>query len=101
MAVMSAYAQAALCPLGRFLVPISVRGLVDLRVIVRLEELGKLKNPMTTSGTEPATFLLVAWCLNQLRYHVPPKLSKLKQNLGRISCYSSNNPTKTQTSSAY
>jgi hypothetical protein len=29
-------------------------------VIVRLEELGKLKNPMTTSGIETKTFLLAA-----------------------------------------
>jgi hypothetical protein len=39
---------------------------------VRLEELGKLKDPMTTSGIEPATFRLVAQYLNQLRYRLPP-----------------------------
>jgi hypothetical protein len=37
-------------PTGRFLVLISVRGCVDPRAIVRLEGLGQLKNPMTSSG---------------------------------------------------
>jgi hypothetical protein len=36
------------------------------------EGLDQLKNPMTSSGIEPATFLLVAQSLNQLRYRVPP-----------------------------
>jgi hypothetical protein len=35
---------------------------------VRLEGLDKLENPMTSLGFEPATFRLVALCLNQLRY---------------------------------
>jgi hypothetical protein len=39
--------------------------------MVRLEGLGKLKNPMTTWGREPETFRLVAQCLNQLRYRLP------------------------------
>jgi hypothetical protein len=47
-------------PPRRFLVLISVRGRVDPRAIVRLEGLGKLKNPMTSWGFEPATFRLVA-----------------------------------------
>jgi hypothetical protein len=47
-------------PPGRFVVLISVRGRVDPRSIVRLEGLGELKNPMTSSGIELATFLLVA-----------------------------------------
>jgi hypothetical protein len=33
--------------------------------MVRLEGLGQLKNPMTSSGVDPATFQLVAECLNQ------------------------------------
>jgi hypothetical protein len=63
---------SALCtchplPPGRFLVLISVRGWVDPRVVMQLEGLGKLKNPITSStGLEPATFWLVAQCLNQL-----------------------------------
>jgi hypothetical protein len=47
-------------PLGRFLVRISVRGQVDPRSIVQLEGLGKLTNPVTSLGIEPATFLLAA-----------------------------------------
>jgi hypothetical protein len=47
-------------PPGRFMVFISVRGWVDSRAIVRLEELGQLKNPVTPLGSETATFQLVA-----------------------------------------
>jgi hypothetical protein len=39
--------------------------------IVQLEGLGKMKNPVTSSGTESATFRLVAYCLKQLRYRLP------------------------------
>jgi hypothetical protein len=41
---------------------------------VLLEGSGQLKNPMTSLGIEPATFRLVAECLNQLRYRVPYKV---------------------------
>jgi hypothetical protein len=64
-----------LYPPGKFLVPIFVRSWVDPRAIVQLEGLGKLGGrgeESTSSGLEPATFRLVALCLNQLRYCVPP-----------------------------
>jgi hypothetical protein len=40
---------------------------------VRLEGLGQLKNPVTSSGYEPLTFQLVAQCFNQLRCRVHVK----------------------------
>jgi hypothetical protein len=45
---------------GRFVILISVRAWVDPRAIVRLEGLGQLKNPRTSSEIEPAAFRLVA-----------------------------------------
>jgi hypothetical protein len=60
------YTPAALNPPGRFLVLISIRGWVDPRTIVRLEGLGQLINPMTSSGIEPATSRLLSYCLKYI-----------------------------------
>jgi hypothetical protein len=60
MAVRSASRAGRALPPGRFLVLISVRGLVDPRAIVRVEGLGQLKNQMASSGIEPATFRPIA-----------------------------------------
>jgi hypothetical protein len=57
-----------LLPPGRFLVLFSVRGWVDPRAMVQLERWSQLKNPIATSRIVPATFRLVAQCLDQLRY---------------------------------
>jgi hypothetical protein len=43
----------------KYFVNVAVRGSVDPRSIVRLKGLGQLKNPVNSSGIEPATFRLV------------------------------------------
>jgi hypothetical protein len=65
------YTPAALYPPRRSLILISVRGWVQPRAIVWLEESEQLKNSTTSSRIEPATFRLVAQCLNQPAYRVP------------------------------
>jgi hypothetical protein len=56
----SALYAGSLLPRGRFLVLTPVRGRVDPRAIVRLEQLGQLKNPVTWSGIKPSAFRLAA-----------------------------------------
>jgi hypothetical protein len=68
------WALRAGCPYPQENIPVhnSVRRWVDPRAIVRLERLGKLKNPPHwDSGS--ATFRLATYCLNQLGYRDPPQ----------------------------
>jgi hypothetical protein len=61
MAVKSALRAGRPLPRGRFVVLIPDSDRVNPRVIVRLEGLGQLKNPITSSGIETATFYFKFW----------------------------------------
>jgi hypothetical protein len=56
---LSSYAPAALYPHEDSWYSFLLEA-IDPRAIVRLEGIGQLKNPMTSSEIEPATFRLVA-----------------------------------------
>ena len=79
--MLSALRTGHLYPPENILVLIFVRGWVISRAIVQPEGLCQWKIPMKSSGINPATFQLVAQCLNQLCHHVPQQYAVANWNL--------------------
>jgi hypothetical protein len=99
MAVMSALSAGRTLPPEKFLVLIYITGWIDPRVILRLEELGHLEYPMTSSGIETGTIRLVRRIVGE---QVPNSVTCRKQqgrdthrcgrNGALVSCFSTQSP---------
>jgi hypothetical protein len=76
----------------------SVRGRNNLRAMIRLEELGQLKNVITSSGSELDSFQPVAQCLNQIR--CPPFHVHLQSLIYKMLLLTSSAHGKTRMSTA-